>query len=1235
VTGIAEPAPTTEPAAMVSLATFPRARVLLIGTGRHVEGSGLPDVPAIDDTLADLRTALMTRCGLAEESVRVLADPTTAQAMGEALAEAADQAEGLLLVYYVGHGLVSSDGGLYLAACQTQGARADRRVSRVEVTGLPYSTVRSLVLDSSAAARVVVLDCCFSGKALAGLAHPGDEVANLAQVAGGYVLTSAGGEQVAFAPVGERHTAFTGALLQLLNDGDPDGPRWLSLQHAYRCLAARLPAAGFTRPRRRTDGGIGDLVLAANPAYRPHPSPGSVPVAPTVGEMDGVCPYKGLAAFDVTDQAWFRGRQALVARLVERLAERIDDPRPLLVTGASGSGKSSLLRAGLLPALSQGALGVAGSSGWPRLVLTPTADPVERLAACLTSLLPASAAEPSPGGDRSASRQQIMELIRRRPDQLTSLLRQDRAVLVVDQFEEVFTLCAEEQDRQAFIRALATLAGDRDAVPTALVVLGVRADFYGRCTTFPDLAAALEGGQVIVDAMTTAQIREAIVEPARAVGLTVQPGLVDVLLADLGADRDGADGPGEQTSGAYEPGRLPLLAHALRETWQQRTAATLTVEAYHRSGGLRGALAATADKALTEFDADGRETARQLLLRLVHLGAGTDDTRRRVPRADLLSDAGQPALAAAVLDAFAAARLLTSDDGAVQITHEALLRAWPTLRAWIDDDRAGLLVRQQLIDASHEWLRHDRDSSALYTGTRLTLARQWADPQRRATLPQSAAEFLTAGEVQDEQRRTRDLAEQAAARRRARRTRILAVVLALLLAGAVTGAGLAVLQWQRADSQQRRATDAQRAATARGLTFQAESLRAGDPVTAIRLGVAAMAVSTEPQTVASLKATLSGGRPAGTINIGHGNYAFTGPVAFNPRNPRVLATSGGGKPTGSDDDPAAVWDIGDRGKPRRLASLTVAYALAFSPDGRTLATADADAAKLWDVASLGKPRQMATLPSLGTRGVQTVGAGKAVVFSSRGLLAVASVDATFALWQVNARGEPHLTANITDLKSTVGAMAFRPDGRVLATVGSDDTAELWDVSSPGKPHRTTTFSAGGEKLSVVTFSPDGRMLATAGLDNSAELWDVTNLTKPHRVATLTGHGGTINDVVFSPDVRTLATASNDFTAALWDITDRSKPYRTATLADTGGRVTAAAFSPDGRTLATGSTPISTDGYIVAPTENRLVQLWDLSPMSDIGKDPVREACRVAGGGLTLEQWTRYVPGLPYTRTCPD
>lgn len=520
------------------LGDYEGARVVLIGTGRHDARSDLPDVEAVAPTLMDLREMYVERCGLPRQSVTVVHDPPNVEAFGQAITEAKEAAEGMLLIHYVGHGLVAANGTLHLA---TAGSVSSGDMIRF--TALPYDAVRACVAGSRAASRVVVLDCCFAGLALGSLSPDnGAAVTELARIAGALVLTATGSSQLALAPAGDRHTAFSGALLGMLATGVAGGPPVFTIEEVHRQLERSLPAAGLPRPRLLLSGGVGRLIVADNPAWTPA-APADPPVAPPA-EGDGPrpdCPYKGLDAFNQDDERLFFGRARLVTEMIGRLRECAMDGRPLAVLGPSGAGKSSVVGAGLLPALAQGRLDVAGSAWWPRRVITPTGDPVGVLAGMVEDLTGLPAEQAAAG-------------LREDPGRFGALLladRQNRVVLAVDQFEELFTAGATEADQHVFVRALVTAAGGGTQAPAALLVLCVRADFYDRCAAFPELAVALENRPLTVRAMSQEEVRETITKPAAAAGRRIEPGLVEVLLTDLG---QGGWGTGE---GWYEPGRLP------------------------------------------------------------------------------------------------------------------------------------------------------------------------------------------------------------------------------------------------------------------------------------------------------------------------------------------------------------------------------------------------------------------------------------------------------------------------------------------------------------------------------------------------------------------------------------------------------------------------------------------------------------------------------------------------------
>jgi transcriptional regulator with XRE-family HTH domain len=493
---------------------------------------------------------------------------------------------------------------------------------------------------------------------------------------------------------------------------------------------------------------------------------GTVPAAQVLAAAEGTrprpaavtgSPYCGLAAFEEQDAGWFFGREAAATAVLERMSRLLGGAGLLVVSGVSGAGKSSLLRAGVLPRIrAEGLAAAPGAAWWPCVLFTPTRAPLDELALrvaplagadasavrrglaadpawfALTARQAALAAPPAPAEEPDGDPAQR--------DQL----RQRRLLLVIDQFEGLFTQCPDEGQRRAFITALhaaATAGHGPDQAPAALVVLGVRADFEARSADYPQLADAIQD-RYLVTAMTGRQLRMAITEPAKKADSGVDDDLTEVLLTEVRTGQPGTFGAGV----------LPLLSHALDQAWRSRTGETLTLADYERTGGIDGAVATSAQRVYDGLTSAQQAAARQVFLRLTATSSEGVDSADRVTRAEL-TEGKSPAEAQdveAVLEAFAAERLLTLAAGTVEISHEGLLTAWPLLRhTWLADTHADRIVRTRLHATAAEWAHHSRDRSYLYSGSLLaaatgTATRIGADPARHPPLGRTERDFLHA-----------------------------------------------------------------------------------------------------------------------------------------------------------------------------------------------------------------------------------------------------------------------------------------------------------------------------------------------------------------------------------------------------------------------------------------------------------------------------------------------------------
>ncbi|MFC5828266.1 BTAD domain-containing putative transcriptional regulator [Nonomuraea insulae] len=833
-------------------------------------------------------------------------------------------------------------------------------------------------------------------------------------------------------------------------------------------------------------------------------------------------PYKGLRPFTETDAADFFGREALTARLLARLRE----DRFLAVVGPSGSGKSSVVRAGLVPALRAGA--VTGSEHWYVARMTPGARPWEELQAALRAI-----AIHSPGPLAEAS-------------DLTAALPGDHGelLLVIDQFEELFTLVADEGQRRGFLSAL--LASMARPSSRLRVVITLRADFYDRPLQYAQLAALIRSHTEVVVPLTAEEVERAVTEPARRSGVTTAPGLVAEIAADV----------------ANQPGALPLLQYALAELFDRRRNERLTPSAYRDIGRISEALARRADEVFVSLPRRVQEAARQLFLRLLTVGDGAGDTRRRVPQAELLSLEHDPRDMQAAIDAFGAARLLSFDRDpdtrgpTAEVAHEALLREWKRLRDWIAAAREDVRTERWLAGATHDWLVAARDDSFLVSGTRLDRLEVWRATSDLAVTPDQEAfvrTSLSARERDEEEEERRKARERALERRSIRRLRTL---VAVLTTTAVIMTGLVVFAY----GQRERAEGEARTAAARELAASAVGNLETDPELSILLALEAVKRtrvvngSVLPEAEDALHRAVTAARIVLSVT------GVGGAVDWSSDG-RLFSSEG--------IEDSGIVDIRNAGTGASLLRFRGHGAdvndVTFSPDSTMLATTGDDGtAKIWDTRT-GRELVAFTYAS---------GAVWAPSFSPDGSLLAAT-------WRDNG------VTRVMEIATGRTIRTFRPAGRAFTARFSPDGKHVAmalneprdvlvaDVSS-GRTVRTLR----GHTWAVedVDWSPDGRRLATYGGEGFTRIWD-TGTGKVR--STLYGHTGTIAAADWSPDSGRLITASDDGTAKLWEV-DESGYRQVLSLSGTQDSFVGAAFSPDGNRVLTGD------------FETGAAKIWDVS-----------------------------------------
>ncbi|SAL51110.1 WD domain-containing protein [Caballeronia cordobensis] len=873
--------------------------------------------------------------------------------------------------------------------------------------------------------------------------------------------------------------------------------------------------------------------------------------------LSQVCPYRGLLYFREQDAAFYYGREAAIDQLAAMIAHH-----PLVaVVGASGSGKSSVVRAGLLPRLRAGR-----SPVWEIATLMPTDRPLHALSTALLPLLEPEMSEVTRLGEitRLADRLGNKSIALR--DVISRILEKQpgtgRLMLVVDQWEELFTLTTDEGARQRFIDEVleATLRAQLS------VVLTVRGDFFGRAITGQRaLSDRLQGGQVNLGPMIQDELRQAMEKPAAKAGLRFQPGLVQRVLDDAGD----------------EPGNLPLMEFVLQGLWERRQGGMLLHDAYDAIGQLQGAVAQKADEIVSSLSLVEQQAVRRIFLQLAQPGEGDEYTRRRVTLA-AIGSASLP-----IAKRLADERLLVTSPGkerseaTVEVSHEALIHSWGQLKDWLDEDREfllwrkrfsemlaawrsgkqeGRLLRDAFLSEAQRWLSERaeslNDEEREYIGESVALrdrefeaerarqkreleqAKELAEQAKKlAEVQQKRADEQVAAraerekqlkQIAEEQARVRK--EQARTGRAQRRVQAMMGVIAVILV--LTG-GWIIRQTREVGGQSSLLLAVAAEAAADGNVFDQ----------ALRLAVLAARSSWLHPSHPAAGPSLSRAADTSTLRIlinRHTDRVYS--AGFNPDGKRVV--------TASEDGTARIWDA-ETGKPLStpMTHGNAVLSASFSPDGKRVVTVSYRTTRVWD-ADTGKP-----LGAPMTHGYAVLSAS----FSPDGKRVVtASLDMTARVWDADT-GEP-LGAPMTHGSGVISAN-FSPDGTRVVTASTDNTARVWDADT-GKPLGAPMTH--GNRVVSASFSPDGRRVVTASLDMTAGVWDA-DTGKPLRAPM--AHGDGVSSASFSPDGKRVVTASWDMTARVWDA-DTGKPLGAPMTHD--ARVSFASFSPDGKRVITAS-----------------------------------------------------------------
>jgi WD40 repeat protein/energy-coupling factor transporter ATP-binding protein EcfA2 len=887
--------------------------------------------------------------------------------------------------------------------------------------------------------------------------------------------------------------------------------------------------------------------------------------------FDGRCPYKGLEVFEEEDADLFFGRE----RLVEDLVSRVKESRTVFITGPSGSGKSSLVRAGLIHALKDGA--IKGSDRWLYETMKPGREPIQELSLAfsrlkgpeLTDYFLAHANEP--------------DVLHRCAESVLSGRKDQRFVLFVDQFEEVFTQIGQEEERQAFINMLSQAGIVENG--RVIVLFAMRSDFVSNCASYPALNELLSQEFRQIGAMRPEELVSAIALPAKQVGLPIEEELIARIINDMKG----------------EPGALPLMQFALKDLFDaqqsQGGVIELTLADYLKHGGIQKSLERHADASLAALDEEGQTLARSIFSGLIEIGRGTVDTKRTALFDELVPANASSWDVLAIVQKLADARLIITDEQAgkdtVTISHEKLIEAWPWLKKLVNENRDIIALQNEIASNAKEWEDHQRDLSYLYTGARLANAREQLEA-RKLALSGLAQEFIEAGVKAHTE-------ELEAARQRANQLRRRSIYLTAALVGALIAVGIAIFFSLQSRQQAK-------IALSRQLAAQSVNLRSKNFLLSMLLGAQAYRTNANVQTQAALLENFQ--EHPQLVRYLDASVAAVTSVAFSPDG-SVLATGTCKEQRGDlfrlgkecTQGEIVLWDAKTWkpiGQPLEGMEDSVS-ALSFDPTGKILVWGDRDGTIIsWDVRTrqrIGQPleEQLGAVTRLDFNvdgkilaaisaynsitiwnvedrrligqfpgGRQNADDYVSVIHATLGIdgnmITVAYEDGTVIPWNVEA-GQP-IIQPLRGHDGPIASAAHSADRRMLALGGADGTITLWNVET--RQVAGQLLDGHIDPVENLSFNQDGKMLASSGADGMIVLWDVESLRPLGQP--LKGHVKKVESLAFSIDSKILASAGADGMTILWS-TENRQPIRQSLKVN--NELRSLVFSPDGKLMASG------------------------------------------------------------------